>query len=220
MLIFFVCKRTVFVHQELRDFVKMTLTRVSSHWLWLECSQVAIFPNVTGVRVTKNRVLSRVESLTRVTLSLVSNDFKWVDSFCDSTLTELEEISHGSDLEMSQYLDTTCEISRKFMHIFTGILLKCFFLSPDALFSWFSCCENKLSLLISHTCFTVGFLILLQVVQSWMMFNHNDVTSNLVFWEIFFDVWCSCYKFDVASDFLPVSISFLISCKIVQLFAC
>jgi len=28
---FFVCKRTGFVHQEFRDFVKMTLTRVSSH---------------------------------------------------------------------------------------------------------------------------------------------------------------------------------------------
>jgi len=33
---FFVCKRTGFIHQELRDFVKMTPTRVSSHWLWLD----------------------------------------------------------------------------------------------------------------------------------------------------------------------------------------
>jgi len=31
-------KRTGFVHQELRDFVKMTLSRVSSHWLWLKSS--------------------------------------------------------------------------------------------------------------------------------------------------------------------------------------
>jgi len=35
---FFVCKQTGFVYQEIRDFVKMTLTRFSSHWLWLESS--------------------------------------------------------------------------------------------------------------------------------------------------------------------------------------
>ena len=35
---FFMCKRTEFVHEELRDFVKMTLARLSSHWLWLESS--------------------------------------------------------------------------------------------------------------------------------------------------------------------------------------
>jgi len=34
---FFVYKRTGFVHPRLRDFVK--LTRVSSHWLWLESSR-------------------------------------------------------------------------------------------------------------------------------------------------------------------------------------
>jgi len=62
---FFVCKRTGFVHQELRDFVKMTLTRVSSHWLWLESSQVilwktwpesslvSIFLNVTPVKCSQ-----------------------------------------------------------------------------------------------------------------------------------------------------------------------
>ena len=80
---FFVGKRTGFVHQKLRDFVKMTLTRVSSHWLWLESSYSV--KNVTGVesshnfsqhdlsrvRVTKNLDSSWVESLTRVTLSLV-----------------------------------------------------------------------------------------------------------------------------------------------------
>jgi len=44
---FFVCKRTGFVHQELRDFVKMTLNWVASHWLWLEpCHSVK---NVTRV---------------------------------------------------------------------------------------------------------------------------------------------------------------------------
>ena len=46
---FFVWKRTGFVHQELRDFVKMTLTRVSSHWLWLESSQSV--KNVTRVEL-------------------------------------------------------------------------------------------------------------------------------------------------------------------------
>ena len=39
------CKRTGFVHQELRDFVKMTL--FSSHWLWLESSHSV--KNVTRV---------------------------------------------------------------------------------------------------------------------------------------------------------------------------
>jgi len=36
--LFFKRTRSGFVYQELRDFVKMTLTRVSSHWLWLESS--------------------------------------------------------------------------------------------------------------------------------------------------------------------------------------
>ena len=40
-------KGTGFVHQELRDFVKVTLTRVSSHWLWLESSHSV--KNVTRV---------------------------------------------------------------------------------------------------------------------------------------------------------------------------
>jgi len=38
---FFVCKRTGYVHQRLRDFVKRTLTQVLSHWLWLESSHSA-----------------------------------------------------------------------------------------------------------------------------------------------------------------------------------
>ena len=81
---FFVCKQTGFVNQRLWDFANMTLTRVSSHWLWLESSHSV--KNVTRVesghhlsqcdssrvRVTKNRDSSRVESLTRVTLSLMS----------------------------------------------------------------------------------------------------------------------------------------------------
>jgi len=44
---FFMRKRTGFVHEELRDFVKMILTRVSSHWLWLESSHYV--KNVTRV---------------------------------------------------------------------------------------------------------------------------------------------------------------------------
>jgi len=54
--LFFVCKQTGFVDQRLWDFAKMTLNRVSSHWLWLESSHSV--KNVT-----------RVEPLTRVTLS-------------------------------------------------------------------------------------------------------------------------------------------------------
>ena len=43
----FVCPRTGFVHQELRDFVKLTLTRVLSDWVWLESSHS--MKNVTQV---------------------------------------------------------------------------------------------------------------------------------------------------------------------------
>ena len=71
--LFFKCTRSGFVYQKLRDFVKMTLTRVSSHCLWLELSHSV--KNVTRlessnhfsqrdssrVQVTKNRDLSRVE---------------------------------------------------------------------------------------------------------------------------------------------------------------
>jgi len=39
---FFVCKQTGLVSQRLWDFAKMTLTRVSSHWLWLESSRVIL----------------------------------------------------------------------------------------------------------------------------------------------------------------------------------
>ena len=44
---FFVFKQTGFAQQELRGFVKMTLNRVSSHWLWLESIHSVI--NVTRV---------------------------------------------------------------------------------------------------------------------------------------------------------------------------
>ena len=67
---FFVCKRTGFDHEELRGFVKMTLTRVSSRWLWLELSRVILwktwlesshrFSQRDSSRVTKNRDSSRV----------------------------------------------------------------------------------------------------------------------------------------------------------------
>ena len=70
---FFVCKRSGFVHQELRDFVKMALTRVSSDRLWLEPSHSVkkvtrddsshrLFQRDSSrVRVTKNRDWSRIE---------------------------------------------------------------------------------------------------------------------------------------------------------------
>ena len=79
---FFVCKQTGFVNQRLWDFAKMTLTRVSSHWLWFESSRVILWKtwlesshhlsqcDSSRVRVTKNRDSSRFESMTRVTLSL------------------------------------------------------------------------------------------------------------------------------------------------------
>jgi len=44
---FFKCTRSRFVYQELRDFVKMTLTRFSSNWRWLESSHSV--KNVTRV---------------------------------------------------------------------------------------------------------------------------------------------------------------------------
>ena len=81
---FFVCKRTGFAHQKLRDFVKLTLTRVSCYWLWLESSQVilwktwldssrvTIFLNVTRIESESPKIVTRVESLTRVTLSLIN----------------------------------------------------------------------------------------------------------------------------------------------------
>jgi len=50
---FFVCEQTGFVDQKLWDIAKMTLTRVSSYWLWLESSHSV--KKVTRVRVTKNR---------------------------------------------------------------------------------------------------------------------------------------------------------------------
>ena len=67
---FFKCTRSGFVYQELRDFVKMTLTRVPSLWLWLESSHHFSQRDSSRVRVTRNRDSSWVESLTRVTLSL------------------------------------------------------------------------------------------------------------------------------------------------------
>jgi len=75
---FFVCKRTGFVHQELKDIVKMTLTRVidcdSSRVIlwktWLESSRVSISLKVTPVEYDLPQIVTRVESLTRVTLSL------------------------------------------------------------------------------------------------------------------------------------------------------
>jgi len=75
---FFMCKRTAFVHQKLRDFVKMTLTRAidcdlcrtESFCVKRDSSRVTIFLNVTRVESESPKVVTRVESLTRVTLSL------------------------------------------------------------------------------------------------------------------------------------------------------
>jgi len=71
---FFVCKQTGFVDQRLWDFAKMTLTRVSSHWLWLrssrvilwktwiESSRVIIFLNMTRVESESPKIMTRVKS--------------------------------------------------------------------------------------------------------------------------------------------------------------
>ena len=67
---FFVCKRNGFVHQELEDIVKMTLTRVKSFCKKRDSSHHFTQHDLTRVRVTINRDSSWVESLTRVTLSL------------------------------------------------------------------------------------------------------------------------------------------------------
>jgi len=80
---FFVCKRPGFLCQRLRDFVKMTLTRVidmtrieSSHSVKnvtrLDSSQH--FFNLTRVESESPKIVIRVESLTRVTLSLVESN--------------------------------------------------------------------------------------------------------------------------------------------------
>jgi len=57
---FFVCKKLGLLIQRLWDFAKMTLTRVSSHWLWLDSSHHLSQPDSSRVRVTKNHDSSRV----------------------------------------------------------------------------------------------------------------------------------------------------------------
>jgi len=80
----FLCVQTNWVvhqEQELIDFVKMTLTRVidcesSRVILWktrLESSRVTILLNVTRVESESSKIVTRVESLTRITLSLDAN---------------------------------------------------------------------------------------------------------------------------------------------------
>jgi len=54
----FVCTRTGYVHQELRDFAKRTLIRVSSHWLWLDSSHSV--KNVTRVESESPKIVTRV----------------------------------------------------------------------------------------------------------------------------------------------------------------
>jgi len=81
-----VWKQTGFVDQSLLDFAKMTLTQVidcdstrvesPSFSTWLESSRVTIFLNVTRVESESPKFVTRVESLTRVTLSLHSGRTK------------------------------------------------------------------------------------------------------------------------------------------------
>ena len=86
---FFVCKRTGFVHQELRDFVKMALTRVSSHWQWLESSRVilwntwrhssrvTIFFNVTRVESEAPKIVTRVIDLSHAITATCTSQSWW-----------------------------------------------------------------------------------------------------------------------------------------------
>jgi len=98
---FFVGKPTGFVHEELRDFVKMTLTRVSSHLLWLDSSHSV--KNVTRVESpffsawlesSPSHSTSWLESLTRVTLH------------CNADLVSADKIHHHHDKTRSAKLST------------------------------------------------------------------------------------------------------------------
>jgi len=64
----FVCKRAEFVHQRLRDFIKMTLTWVSSHWSKLASSRVILWKTWL-----KSSPIHQKSSLTWVTLSLLKS---------------------------------------------------------------------------------------------------------------------------------------------------
>jgi len=66
---FVVWKRIGFVNPMFADFVKMTLTRVSGHWLWLKSSHS--LQNVTRVELPSFLSVTRFESFTPVTLPLV-----------------------------------------------------------------------------------------------------------------------------------------------------
>jgi len=72
---FFVFKRTGLVHQEPRDFVKMTLIRVSSHWLWRESSHSII--NVT--RVESNHHFSQLDP-SQVRITQNRDTSHWLES--------------------------------------------------------------------------------------------------------------------------------------------
>jgi len=72
---FFVCKGTGFIHQELRDFVKTTLTRVSSHWVWLESSHSV--KNV--IRVESSHHFSQRDS-SRVRVTKIRGSSRVIDS--------------------------------------------------------------------------------------------------------------------------------------------
>jgi len=69
---FFVCKRTGFFHEDLRDFCKndsesnlesLTVTRVESFCENCESSRVTIFFNVTRVESESPKIVTQVESI-------------------------------------------------------------------------------------------------------------------------------------------------------------
>jgi len=119
---FFVCKRTGFVHEELRYFVRMNLTRVSNHWLWLESSRVilwktrlksiwvTIFLSITRVESEWPKITTRVESLTRVTLSLVSSGKNQISPLLAPPRKILEKSPSGPSLEKTLPTPMTMDV--------------------------------------------------------------------------------------------------------------
>ena len=100
---FFVCKQTGFVHQRLIDFVKITLTPVACHCLWLEWNhsvknvnriESPLLCDSSQVRVTK--IVTRVEWLTLITLSL-STRVERIDDFWDPHLVQYFHCGIQSD---------------------------------------------------------------------------------------------------------------------------
>jgi len=107
---FFVCKRTEFVHQELRDFVEMTLTRVSSNCLllesnrvilwkmWLKSSWVKFCLNVTRVESESPKIATWVEPS-----HWHKSRYHWSQDpfFCESRSRRFQVSSRFQKLEVS-----------------------------------------------------------------------------------------------------------------------